>query len=140
MHVIEPNLYQHTWKTSIIVATRAKMENNPTMEAMAKLHADPLTVKNKAKRWKESTTWQNIKLDTHKNITYQTFKNNPILKKSLLETGEKWLFECTMDRFYGVGYTLPQRHRIKKSRQSRERGPNSHESSRLHTNGRKHRC
>ena len=98
-----------------IVATRAKIENNPTMEAMAKFHSDPFTVKNKAKRWDESTTWQNIQLDTHEDIIYQKLKNNPILKKMLLETGEKRLFECTMDRLYGVGYSLAQRHKIKKT-------------------------
>ena len=98
-----------------IVATRAKIENNPTMEAMAKFHSDAFTVKSKAKRWDESITWQNIKLDTHEDIIYQKFKNNPILKKMILDTGDKRLFECTMDRYYGVGYSLAQRNKIKKS-------------------------
>ena len=38
-----------------ILATRAKFENNPTMEAIAIFRSDPFTVKNKAKRWDEST-------------------------------------------------------------------------------------
>ena len=98
-----------------IVATRAKVENNTAMEAIAKFYSDPFTVKTKAGRFEESVTWQNIKLDTHEDIIYQKFMSNPTLKQLLLDTDGKILFECTMDRFYGVGYSLAQRFRIKKS-------------------------
>ena len=58
---------------------------------------------------------QNIKFDTHEDIIYKKIHNDPVLKKLLLETGNKRLFECTMDRLYGVGYILPPRHKIKKN-------------------------
>ena len=39
-----------------------------------------------------------MKLDTHEDMVYQKFSNNPTLKQLLLDTDEKKQFECTMDR------------------------------------------
>ena len=81
------------------MATRAKIDDNVAMEAMAKFHSDPYTVKRKANRWEESITWNNTKLDIQEDIVYRKFKVNPFLKILLLDTGNKKLFECTMDRY-----------------------------------------
>ena len=98
-----------------LIGTRAKVEGNLEMEAMVKFTRDPFLVKLRARRWDESQTWQAIKFDTHEDILYAKFSKNPELKKILLNTEKKILFECTMDKTFGVGLTLAQRHKLRKN-------------------------
>ena len=98
-----------------LVGTRAKVEGNLEMEAMVKFTKDPFLVKLKAQRWEESQTWQAIKFDTHEDILYTKFGKNPALRKILLDTGKKNLYECTTDKTFGVGLSLAQRHKIRKN-------------------------
>ena len=54
-------------------------------------------------------------MDCHEDILYAKFNGNPSLKKMLMETEDHNLYECTMDKTYGIGFTLAQRHRIRKN-------------------------
>ena len=98
-----------------LVGTRARVEGNTQMEAMVKFTSDPFLVKHKAKRWEKSVQWQAIEMDIHEDILFAKFSRNPNLKSYLLNTKKKLLFECTMDRTYGIGFSLGQRHKIKKN-------------------------
>ena len=98
-----------------LIGTRARVEENTEMEAMVKFTKDPFLVKFKAKKWEESPKWQAIKMDCHEDILYAKFNGNQSLRKMLLDTGDVNLYECTMDKTYGIGFTLAQRHRIRKN-------------------------
>ena len=98
-----------------LIGTRARVEGNTQMEEMVKFTSDPFLVKHKVKRWEKSVQWQAIKADIHEDILFAKYSKNPNLKKYLLDTDKKMLFECTMDRTYGIGFSLAQRHKIRKN-------------------------
>ena len=98
-----------------LVGTRARVEGNTQMEAMVKFTADPFLVKHNAKRWERSVQWQAIEADIHEDILFAKFSKNPALKKFLLNTNKKTLIECTLDKSYGIGFSLAQRHKIRKN-------------------------
>ena len=98
-----------------LIGTRARVEGNTQMEAMVKFTNDPFLVKHNAKRWEKSIQWQAVEMDIHDDILYAKFSKNPGLKKFLLDTNKKTLFECTMDKTFGIGFSLAQRHKIRKN-------------------------
>ena len=75
------------------------------MEAMVKFTNDPFLVKYKAKKLEKNVRRQAVETDIHDDILYT---------KLLLDTKKKTLFECTMDKTFGIGFTLAQRHKIRK--------------------------
>ena len=117
MHPCEVMYDGEIYKTAehALVGTRAKVEENTEMEAMVKFTKDPFLVKFKAQKWEESQKWQAIKMDCHQDILYAKFNGNHHLRKALLDTGDETLFECTMDKTFGIGLTLAQRHKIRKN-------------------------
>ena len=54
-------------------------------------------------------------MDCHEDMLYAKFNGNQSLKKMILDTEDNTLYECTMDKTYGIGFTLAQRHRIRKN-------------------------
>ena len=63
------------------------------------------------KQIKATVEWENSKLKTTKNVVSLKFdQNNAIREKLLSTTGN--LYEATLDKFYGCGFSLAQCHMI----------------------------
>ena len=63
--------------------------------------ADPYAAKRASRKFKDSEKWLNNREKIMKDLVAAKFSQNEDLKQKLINTGEKKLFECTEDKFWG---------------------------------------
>ena len=90
----------------------ALVANKPDTAAQILATPDPYLAKRLAKSCQTSSDWIGIKIKTLEEIIHAKFAQNDHLLRQILATGNSKLFEATLDREFGVGYTLADRQKI----------------------------
>ena len=86
--------------------------NTPPIAAEILKTPDPYTCKRLGKQIKTTAEWDRTKISVLENLVRAKFTQNPSLAEKLVLTGNVKLFECTRDRFFGVGVPFSQHRRI----------------------------
>ena len=63
--------------------------------------SDPYAAKRASRKFKDNKKWLNSREKLMKDLVTAKFNQNEDLKKKLIDTGDKALFECTEDKFWG---------------------------------------
>ena len=67
---------------------------------------DPYAAKRSTKKMKDNDKWLNSREEIMKDLVAAKFNQNEDLKRKLLATGNKKLFECTEDKFWGCNVPI----------------------------------
>ena len=94
-------------------AHAAALSTNNQVAAAQIMHTqDPYKVKAMTKRMKLGESWAKASDRIILDIITAKFTQNPHLTQKLRDTGNANLYEATVDRRYGCGYTLRDRDKI----------------------------